>query len=106
MTPDCLILGALDPLCSPQPLKLLDLLLHVAHGASLQVVSSMGPLKVVLLDSVSAVIYPLLGGRQSEGELCHCVCQEAAELSACLEEPLPPTCAVLGMGAGAGQMWM
>lgn len=106
VTPDCLILGALDPLCSPQPLKLLDLLLHVAHGASLQVVSSMGPLKVVLLDSVSAVIYPLLGGRQSEGELCHCVCQEAAELSACLEEPLPPTCDVLGVGAGAGQMWM
>ncbi|NWV30890.1 RA51D protein, partial [Grantiella picta] len=32
-----------------------------------QVVSSVGPLKVVVLDSVSAVIYPLLGGRQSEG---------------------------------------
>ncbi|NXU06637.1 RA51D protein, partial [Buphagus erythrorhynchus] len=32
-----------------------------------QVVSSTGPLKMVLLDSVSAVIYPLLGGRQSEG---------------------------------------
>lgn len=70
VTPDCLILGALEPLCSSQPLKLLDLLLHVAHGASLQVVSFMGPFKVVLLDSVSAVIYPLLGGRQSEGELC------------------------------------
>lgn len=42
---------------------------------------------MVLLDSVSAVIYPLLGGRQSEGEL---VCQEAAELSAHHEEPLPP----------------
>lgn len=44
-------------------------LLHVARGASLQVVSSVGPLKMVLLDSVSAVIYPVLGGRQSEGEL-------------------------------------
>ncbi|NXF20449.1 RA51D protein, partial [Rhodinocichla rosea] len=32
-----------------------------------QVLSSTGPLKVVVLDSVSAVIYPLLGGRQSEG---------------------------------------
>ncbi|NXX45967.1 RA51D protein, partial [Tricholaema leucomelas] len=32
-----------------------------------QVVSSVGPLKVVVIDSVSAVIYPLLGGRQSEG---------------------------------------
>ncbi|NWW80853.1 RA51D protein, partial [Climacteris rufus] len=32
-----------------------------------QVVSSTGPLKMVLLDSVSAVISPLLGGRQSEG---------------------------------------
>uniref|UniRef100_A0A8C5T3L2 DNA repair protein RAD51 homolog 4 n=1 Tax=Malurus cyaneus samueli TaxID=2593467 RepID=A0A8C5T3L2_9PASS len=31
------------------------------------VVSSVGPLKLVVLDSVSAVIYPLLGGRQSEG---------------------------------------
>lgn len=74
------MLGALEPLCSSQPPKVLDLLLHVARGASLQVVSSMGPLKMVVLDSVSAVIYPLLGGRQSEGELGHCVCQEAAEL--------------------------
>ncbi|NWH68126.1 RA51D protein, partial [Geococcyx californianus] len=32
-----------------------------------QVVSSMGPLKIVVIDSVSAVIYPLLGGKQSEG---------------------------------------
>ncbi|NWZ95769.1 RA51D protein, partial [Nesospiza acunhae] len=34
---------------------------------SQQVLSSVGPLKVMVLDSVSAVIYPLLGGRQSEG---------------------------------------
>ncbi|NXG07186.1 RA51D protein, partial [Sakesphorus luctuosus] len=34
---------------------------------SQQVVSSTGPLKIVVIDSVSAVIYPLLGGRQSEG---------------------------------------
>lgn len=65
-------LGALEPLCSSQPPEVLDLLL--------QVVSSVGPLKLVVLDSVSAVIYPLLGGRQSEGELGHCGCQEAAEL--------------------------
>ncbi|NWI19397.1 RA51D protein, partial [Crypturellus soui] len=32
-----------------------------------QVMSCTGPLKVILVDSVSAVIYPLLGGRQSEG---------------------------------------
>ncbi|NXM09082.1 RA51D protein, partial [Tyrannus savana] len=32
-----------------------------------QVMSSTGPLKIVVIDSVSAVIYPLLGGRQSEG---------------------------------------
>ncbi|NXV83641.1 RA51D protein, partial [Atlantisia rogersi] len=32
-----------------------------------QVVSSTGPFKVVVVDSVSAVIYPLLGGKQSEG---------------------------------------
>ncbi|NWU64543.1 RA51D protein, partial [Pterocles burchelli] len=34
---------------------------------SQQDVSSGGPLKVVVVDSVSAVMYPLLGGRQSEG---------------------------------------
>ncbi|XP_010085771.1 PREDICTED: DNA repair protein RAD51 homolog 4, partial [Pterocles gutturalis] len=34
---------------------------------SQQDVSSVGPLKVVVIDSVSAVVYPLLGGRQSEG---------------------------------------
>ncbi|NXW92707.1 RA51D protein, partial [Alopecoenas beccarii] len=34
---------------------------------SQQVVSSMGPFKIVVIDSVSAVIYPLLGGKQSEG---------------------------------------
>ncbi|NXT18900.1 RA51D protein, partial [Syrrhaptes paradoxus] len=34
---------------------------------SQQDVSSVGPLKVVVIDSVSAVMYPLLGGRQSEG---------------------------------------
>ncbi|XP_050765115.1 DNA repair protein RAD51 homolog 4 isoform X1 [Gymnogyps californianus] len=32
-----------------------------------EVVSSTGPLKIVVIDSVSAVIYPLLGGKQSEG---------------------------------------
>ncbi|NXR12500.1 RA51D protein, partial [Semnornis frantzii] len=32
-----------------------------------QVLSSVGPLRVLVIDSVSAVIYPLLGGRQSEG---------------------------------------
>lgn len=42
---------------------------------------------MVVLDSVSAVIYPLLGGRQSEGELL-------------------TVGAVLGMGIGAGHMWM
>ncbi|NWX19108.1 RA51D protein, partial [Aegotheles bennettii] len=32
-----------------------------------QVMSSTGPVKIVVIDSVSAVIYPLLGGKQSEG---------------------------------------
>ncbi|NXH18598.1 RA51D protein, partial [Bucco capensis] len=32
-----------------------------------QVMSPMGPVRVVVIDSVSAVIYPLLGGKQSEG---------------------------------------
>ncbi|NXN03091.1 RA51D protein, partial [Sylvia borin] len=47
--------------------ELLSALQELRDHLSQQVVSSMGPLKVVLLDSVSAVIYPLLGGRQSEG---------------------------------------
>ncbi|NXL70623.1 RA51D protein, partial [Leptocoma aspasia] len=47
--------------------ELLSALQELRDRLSQQVVSSMGPLKVVVLDSVSAVIYPLLGGRQSEG---------------------------------------
>ncbi|NXH62882.1 RA51D protein, partial [Rhabdornis inornatus] len=47
--------------------ELLSALQELRDRLSQQVVSSTGPLKMVLLDSVSAVIYPLLGGRQSEG---------------------------------------
>ncbi|NXI78041.1 RA51D protein, partial [Rhipidura dahli] len=47
--------------------ELLSALQELRDRLSQQVVSSVGPLKVVVLDSVSAVIYPLLGGRQSEG---------------------------------------
>ncbi|XP_062448698.1 DNA repair protein RAD51 homolog 4 isoform X2 [Rhea pennata] len=48
--------------------ELRDSLSQQARGAFfLQVTSSTGPLKVLLIDSVSAVIYPLLGGKQSEG---------------------------------------
>ncbi|NXR31762.1 RA51D protein, partial [Zosterops hypoxanthus] len=47
--------------------EVLRALQELRDRLSQQVVSSMGPLKMVLLDSVSAVIYPLLGGRQSEG---------------------------------------
>ncbi|NXU38076.1 RA51D protein, partial [Drymodes brunneopygia] len=47
--------------------ELLRALQELRDHLSQQVVSSVGPLKMVLLDSVSAVIYPLLGGRQSEG---------------------------------------
>ncbi|NXY04491.1 RA51D protein, partial [Pteruthius melanotis] len=47
--------------------ELLSALQELRDRLSQQVVSSMGPLKMVVLDSVSAVIYPLLGGRQSEG---------------------------------------
>ncbi|NWT17514.1 RA51D protein, partial [Vireo altiloquus] len=47
--------------------ELLSALQEVRDRLSQQVVSSMGPLKMMVLDSVSAVIYPLLGGRQSEG---------------------------------------
>ncbi|KAJ7401916.1 DNA repair protein RAD51 4 [Pitangus sulphuratus] len=47
--------------------ELLSALQELRDRLSQQVVSSMGPLKIVVIDSVSAVIYPLLGGRQSEG---------------------------------------
>ncbi|XP_014732007.1 PREDICTED: DNA repair protein RAD51 homolog 4 isoform X2 [Sturnus vulgaris] len=47
--------------------ELLSALQELRDRLSQQVLSSTGPLKMVLLDSVSAVIYPLLGGRQSEG---------------------------------------
>ncbi|NXO41541.1 RA51D protein, partial [Locustella ochotensis] len=47
--------------------ELLRALQELRDHLSQQVLSSVGPLKMVLLDSVSAVIYPLLGGRQSEG---------------------------------------
>ncbi|NXK51012.1 RA51D protein, partial [Chauna torquata] len=47
--------------------EMLSALQEVRDRLSQQVVCSMGPLKVVVIDSVSAVIYPLLGGRQSEG---------------------------------------
>ncbi|NXP64958.1 RA51D protein, partial [Chloropsis cyanopogon] len=47
--------------------EVLSALQELRDRLSQQVVSSVGPLKMVVLDSVSAVIYPLLGGRQSEG---------------------------------------
>ncbi|NXT89175.1 RA51D protein, partial [Anhinga rufa] len=47
--------------------EMLKALQELRDGLSQQVVSSMGPLKIVVIDSVSAVIYPLLGGKQSEG---------------------------------------
>ncbi|NWR22837.1 RA51D protein, partial [Emberiza fucata] len=53
--------------------EVLRALQELRDRLSQQVLSSMGPLKVVVLDSVSAVICPVLGGRQSEGELGHWV---------------------------------
>ncbi|XP_064022402.1 DNA repair protein RAD51 homolog 4 [Pogoniulus pusillus] len=47
--------------------EMLRALQELRDGLSQQVVSSVGPLKVVVIDSVSAVISPLLGGRQAEG---------------------------------------
>ncbi|NXW01984.1 RA51D protein, partial [Fregetta grallaria] len=47
--------------------EMLSALQELRNRLSQQVVSSMGPLKIVVIDSVSAVIYPLLGGKQSEG---------------------------------------
>ncbi|NXE82221.1 RA51D protein, partial [Cochlearius cochlearius] len=47
--------------------EMLSALQELRDRLSQQVVSPMGPLKIVVIDSVSAVIYPLLGGKQSEG---------------------------------------
>ncbi|NXG84802.1 RA51D protein, partial [Stercorarius parasiticus] len=47
--------------------EMLSALQELRDHLSQQVVSSAGPLKMVVIDSVSAVIYPLLGGKQSEG---------------------------------------
>uniref|UniRef100_A0A669PAX4 DNA repair protein RAD51 homolog 4 n=1 Tax=Phasianus colchicus TaxID=9054 RepID=A0A669PAX4_PHACC len=47
--------------------EMLRALHEVRDCLSQQVGSSAGPLKAVLIDSVSAVLSPLLGGRQSEG---------------------------------------
>lgn len=47
--------------------EMLSALQELRDRLSQQVVSSMGPLKIVVIDSVSAVIYPLLGGKHSEG---------------------------------------
>ncbi|NXJ12138.1 RA51D protein, partial [Odontophorus gujanensis] len=47
--------------------EMLRALHEVRDCLSQQVESSTGPLKAVLIDSVSAVLSPLLGGRQSEG---------------------------------------
>ncbi|KAM6315502.1 DNA repair protein RAD51 homolog 4 [Podargus strigoides] len=47
--------------------EMLRALQELRDRLSQQAVSSMEPLKIVVIDSVSAVIYPLLGGKQSEG---------------------------------------
>ncbi|NWX48093.1 RA51D protein, partial [Steatornis caripensis] len=47
--------------------EMLSALQELRDRLSQQVMSSMGPLKIVVIDSVSAVIYPLLGCKQSEG---------------------------------------
>ncbi|XP_061868514.1 DNA repair protein RAD51 homolog 4 isoform X1 [Colius striatus] len=47
--------------------EMLRALQELRDRLSQQVMSSVAPLKVVVIDSVSAVIYPVLGGRQSEG---------------------------------------
>ncbi|NXJ62473.1 RA51D protein, partial [Rostratula benghalensis] len=47
--------------------EMLRALQELRDRLSQQVMSSTGPLKMVVIDSVSAVIYPLLGGKQSEG---------------------------------------
>ncbi|XP_069470998.1 DNA repair protein RAD51 homolog 4 [Ambystoma mexicanum] len=47
--------------------KMLDVLQDLRCSLSQQVSSSLGPVKVVIVDSVCAVVYPLLGGKQADG---------------------------------------
>ncbi|KAM7032999.1 DNA repair protein RAD51 homolog 4 isoform 2-T5 [Acridotheres tristis] len=67
--------------------ELLSALQELRDRLSQQVVSSTGPLKMVLLDSVSAVIYPLLGGRQSEVSEIHHGCWHSLQSSFCQKGP-------------------
>ncbi|OXB57648.1 hypothetical protein ASZ78_007043 [Callipepla squamata] len=64
--------------------EMLRALHEVRDCLSQQVESSTGPLKAVLIDSVSAVLSPLLGGRQSEGVAI--MMQLARELKALAKE--------------------
>ncbi|NXU69108.1 RA51D protein, partial [Horornis vulcanius] len=92
--------------------ELLRALQELRDRLSQQVVSSTGPLKMVLLDSVSAVIYPLLGGRQSEGLAL--MMQLSRELKTLAREfslavvvsvaVLCPLCAGVWQGA-MGRLW-
>nr|XP_028564327.1 DNA repair protein RAD51 homolog 4 isoform X3 [Podarcis muralis] len=47
--------------------KMLDALQEFRSSAAHQVVSASGPVKVLVIDSISAVVYPLLGSRQPDG---------------------------------------
>lgn len=86
------------------------MLLGIARGAFfLQAVSCTGPLKTVVIDSVSAVIHPLLGGRQSEGETLRWGPRLMAKCCGCKalpEEHRPPVRAVPGVGAGLMRVWL
>uniref|UniRef100_A0A5F8GTZ6 RAD51 paralog D n=1 Tax=Monodelphis domestica TaxID=13616 RepID=A0A5F8GTZ6_MONDO len=47
--------------------QMLDMLQDLRGSISQQVTSASGPVKIVVVDSVSAVVSPLLGGQYSEG---------------------------------------
>ncbi|KAM8977344.1 DNA repair protein RAD51 homolog 4 [Pelodytes ibericus] len=47
--------------------KMVDLLQDLRHNISQQMLKSGAQLRLVIIDSVCAVIYPLLGGKQTEG---------------------------------------
>uniref|UniRef100_A0A4X1T848 RecA family profile 1 domain-containing protein n=1 Tax=Sus scrofa TaxID=9823 RepID=A0A4X1T848_PIG len=50
--------------------QMLDVLQDLRGAVAQQVSSSAGTVKVVVVDSVTAVVSPLLGGQQREGEWC------------------------------------
>nr|XP_031541137.1 DNA repair protein RAD51 homolog 4 isoform X3 [Vicugna pacos] len=80
--------------------QMLDMIQDLRGTVAQQVSSSSGTLKVVIVDSVTAVVSPLLGGQQREGDQPHDPRQGHWEaqtcprtlLELCTQHPVSPGC--------------